>query len=266
MKPVLIILAAGRGDRLRPLTDTHPKCLVELDGRSLLEWQLDAAAEAGIGEIVVVGGYRAEQLRRFDVTMVENPAYETTNMVSSLFCAQRFFGEACVVSYGDIVYHAGVLRALLDCSDPIAVVVDRQWRSYWEQRFDDPLSDAESLQVDRSGCLRSIGQRPASLEQIEAQYIGLLAFRGSGIAALRACYAAAQREAQNGLTPFGGTQPLERLFMTDLLQGMIDDGSAITAVPIEGEWLEIDSLRDLELAKRLVASGRLTRPVMPATR
>lgn len=243
----LIILAAGQGTRLQPLTEARPKCLVPLAGRPWLEWQLEAVREAGIAmkDVVLVGGYRAEQLRAFGVDVVVNPAYATTNMVQSLFCADALFGDACVVSYGDILYTPQILQALLANRDPVAVVVDRQWRSYWQQRFADPLQDAESLRMDEVGRILSIGQRVSDVREIQAQYIGLTAFRGAGIEALRTTFASARAKA--------------RLFMTDLLQHMIDAGHAVSAVPVDGGWLEVDSLRDLELAERLMAQGRVGR-------
>ena len=257
----MIVLAAGQGTRLRPLTEARPKCLVEVAGRPLLSWQLDAAAQAGIEDVVVVGGYRGDQLRGRGAAVVDNPAYETTNMVRSLLCASSHFGDGFIASYGDILYDVEVLHALLASPAPVAVVVDRQWRSYWEQRFAHPLDDAESLRTDGRGRIVSIGRRVSEASQIEAQYIGLTAFRGEGVAALQDTIEAARADERAGRRPFSGGRSLSQCFMTDLLQGMIDRGYAVSAVPIDGGWVEIDSLRDLDLAERLIAAGRL--PSLP---
>lgn len=253
----LIVLAAGQGERLRPLTDDRPKCLVELAGETLLDRQLRVAREMGLADIVVVAGYRAEQLHRPGIAVVVNEHYATTNMVRSLFCAERFFGEGFVLSYGDIAYAPGVLRRLLGDSSPVAVAVDCDWRRYWEMRFVDPLRDAESLRTDGDGRIVSIGRKETEIERIEAQYIGLLALRGRGVDMLRDAYRAAEESARLGRGPFDRDVPLQRLFMTDLLQGMVDLGYPVAAVPIDGGWVEVDSLSDLHLAERLVAAGRL---------
>jgi choline kinase len=253
----MIILAAGQGKRLRPVTDSRPKCLVELGGRSLLDRQMAAAHAAGVDEVIVVGGYMAEQLPRPNLRVVLNPDYETTNMVATLFCAEGLFGSGFIMSYGDIAYGPALLRTLLADSSPVAVVVDRDWRDYWAMRFEDPLSDAESLSVDDAGHIQSIGQPVSDIDSVEAQYTGLAAFRDSGVAALRQTYAMAQADDEAGRVPFNGLRPLAMLFMTDLLQGMIDLGHAVRAVPTSRGWVEIDSLGDLELAQRLVAEGAL---------
>ena len=237
----LIVLAAGRGSRLGSLTDDRPKGLVELAGRTLLERQLEAARAAGVDDVVIVGGHRAEQLERLGHPVVCNPDHATTNMAASLFCAQGHFADGFVMSYGDIVYRPAVLASLLDDQSPVAVVVDLDWRSYWSRRFDDPLDDAESLRIDDAGLIRSIGQRVADVEEIDGQYVGLAAFRGIGVAQLQ--------------DTWRRIDPLRRdgLFMTDLLQRMIDEGYHVHAVPIRGDWLEIDTPHDLALAEREIA-------------
>lgn len=76
-----IILAAGRGSRMKGLTDQKPKCLVELRGKTLLEWQLKALREAGVSEIAVVTGYRRELLAAYGLTEFHNPRWAETNML-----------------------------------------------------------------------------------------------------------------------------------------------------------------------------------------
>jgi len=146
---------------------------------------------------------------------------------------------------------------LAECRAPAGVVVDLDWFHYWSLRFDDPLSDAESLRFDETGTLQSIGQKETDVSRIQAQFIGLMAFRGEGVRWVRQIYASARAEADMGRPPFGTGRPLSALFMTDFLQGMIHLGFPVTAVPVRGGWCEIDSLSDLKVASDLVASGRL---------
>src|SRR3954466_13976178 len=96
----MIILAAGQGTRLRPLTDDRPKCLVPLSGKPLLEWQIETARAVDIPHIAVVCGYRADQLKKYPLTLVPNPRFETTNMALPLFCARDQFAGARGLWYG----------------------------------------------------------------------------------------------------------------------------------------------------------------------
>lgn len=253
----LIILAAGQGTRLRPLTNERPKCLVPLSGRPLLEWQIAAAKAAGITEIIVAGGYLIDQIRAYDVSVVENPHFATTNMVQTLRCAQSHFGDGFIMSYGDIVYSQSVLQKAIESEHPISVVVDQDWRAYWQLRLDDPLSDAETLRIGQKGELLEIGQKPISYDQIEAQYIGLVKFNSDGVQTLNSIYKHILVQDHTGQNPFGGVRNLDNLYFTDLLQGMIGMGINLHALPINGQWMEVDSLSDLQLAQELVNQGRL---------
>lgn len=253
----MIILAAGQGTRLRPLTDDRPKCLVELAGKPLLKWQIETARAAGIQDIVVIGGYRIDQLNDYGATVVANLRFADTNMVRTLFSARELFGDGFIMSYGDIVYSVDTLKRLLAASAPVNVVVDGAWRSYWEKRFDDPLSDAETLAFGADGQIADIGQKPKRIEDVQAQYIGLVAFRSEGVRALTDAYDAAEADEREGRVPFSGERELDRLYMTDLLRGLIGRGTSLSPVVVNGGWVEIDSVRDLAVAEQLVTDGRL---------
>jgi len=152
-----IILAAGEGQRLRPLTENKPKCLVELGGRPILDWQIDVMHSCGIKDIVVVKGYQADKIVREDVRYYINHDYDTTNMVMTLWCAKDELEGEVVISYGDIVYTEDVLKRLVMAPYDISVVVDLDWQKYWQKRFADPLQDAEAFKMDAQGKIRVIG-------------------------------------------------------------------------------------------------------------
>ena len=80
-----IILAAGKGERLQPLTNDKPKCLVELFGKSLLEWQIKAFQSSGITDITIVSGYKSDLINFPEITILKNEKYESTNMIETLF-------------------------------------------------------------------------------------------------------------------------------------------------------------------------------------
>ena len=248
-----ILLAAGRGERLRPYTDDRPKCLVALGGQTLLARQIATLRAAGVDDIVVVSGYRGDMLALAGVRRVHNARWATTNMVESLFCAESHFGDDMIVAYTDIAYEPRVLTALLASPHEVSVVVDRNWRAYWEMRFADPLEDAESLRLDAAGRITEIGNAVADIDEIEAQYIGLMRFRGDGVAALGEC----RSRLGEVRRPWMAKRPVEKAYMTDLLMEMILGGVALQAVPVAGGWLEIDSVEDLRRAEKMIADGTL---------
>jgi len=234
-----IILTAGKGTRLRPYTLDRPKCLVEVDGCSLLDRQLDVLTSESTHPIILIGGYRAEMLRREGVKLRINPLFDKTNMVWTLFCAEEDLDGDVIVSYGDIVYSRKVLATLLKADADIAVVIDLDWESYWRARNENPLDDAETLKMSSDGRILEIGQKPESLEEIEGQYMGLMKFSAKGIETLsKVFYDAKEMGNLCG-------KSVKNAYMTDLLQAMIELGHRVDAVPVHGEWVEVDTGKDL---------------------
>ena len=243
--PRAIHLAAGQGTRLRPITNDRPKPLVELGGQSLLERNVKTLAAVGIDDQLVVTGYRADQIRALGYDTVHNEVYDETEMVYSLFCAEERFPEEndLLISYGDILYDESVVERLLTCDAPVCVVVDHEWRQLWERRFDDPLDDAETLRINDDGTIAEIGSNPESYGEIEGQYIGLITVRSDYIDRFAQTY----RELSDD-----GTTSVE---MTAFIQHVIDSGWTVQTVPIEGRWLEVDTIADLESYQDVIDAG-----------
>jgi choline kinase len=234
-----IILAAGRGSRMKRLTDERPKCLVVLRGRTLLEWQLGALREAGIGDIGIVTGYKRELLAQGGLTEFHNPRWAETNMVSSLACAEEWLaGGPCVVSYSDIFYEAAAVSTLEDSLADLAVTYDPNWSEKWVARFEDPLWDAETFRLDASGSVSEIGNKPNTVDEVEGQYMGLLRYTPEGWAEFKRIW-----------TALPGAEA-DRVHMTGMLQRVITEGRMpIKGLAYGGVWAEIDSETDLDFAE-----------------
>ena len=230
-----IILAAGRGSRMKNMTDDRPKCLVELHGKSLLEWQLEALRGAGISEIAIVTGYKRELLADRGLVEFHNSRWSETNMVRSLECAAEWLEtETCVVSYADIFYDASAVRSLMSSSAKLAVTYDPNWRELWEKRFDNPLLDAETFRMNQDGSLCEIGNKAKTVEEIQGQYMGLLRFTPESwgeVIRIRSNLTILERD---------------KMHMTGTLQKVIEAGHvSVSAIPYTGAWGEIDSAQDL---------------------
>ena len=248
-----IILAAGQGTRLRPLTDDRPKCLVELAGQPLLHRQLSVLRQAGIEDITLVGGYRHEQLETTGLPVVVNPCFDSTNMVSTLFCAEALMGDDAdlLIAYGDIVYEPRVLKTLLASPAALALAVDREWRRFWEARMDDPLADAETLVLEGDDRVVELGKKPDSYDRIQGQYMGLIKVRADQVPDFRQFYAGLDREAIYDGKNF------DNMYMTSFIQALIDAGREVRAAFTDNGWLEVDTVADLELYHRMYEDGRL---------
>jgi len=253
-----IILAAGEGKRLKPFTNDNPKCLIQLEGKSILDRQIETMHSCGINDVIVVRGHLADRITRSDVRYYINPEYDTTNMVMTLWCAEKELAGEVIVSYGDIVYNKEVLQRLIESRRDISVVVDLDWEKYWKQRFADPLKDAEAFKMDASGRINVIGQKANKLSDIDAGYIGLIKFTDKGISIFKQSFLNAKRVFENGQKPWGAPRTFKNAYMTDMLQGLVNEGNQLYAVGIHGGWLEIDSCSDFELAEKLFRNNAVT--------
>ena len=231
-KPKVILLVAGEGKRLRPYTLDRPKCMVEIDGISLIDRQLSVLKAEGLNDIVMIGGYKADLLKREGIKLKINPRYYETNMVWTLFSAEEELEGDIIISYGDIVYSREVINTLLKSSADIAVVIDKQWERYWCSRSDNPLSDAETLKLDSDGRILEIGNKPKTIGEIDGQYIGMIKLSPSGVAKFKKVF-------HNNSVDF------YKKYMTDFLQALISEGYPVFSVLIYGDWIEVDTVSDL---------------------
>jgi len=230
-----IILAAGRGSRMKNLTDEQPKCLIELRGKPLLYWQLEALRAAGITDIGIVTGYKRELLGNLGLVEFHNARWSETNMVSSLACANEWLrAGACIVSYSDIFYQPKAVQSLMASTEKLAVTYDPNWLELWTQRFGDPLLDAETFRLTAANTLAEIGNKPKSVNEIQGQYMGLLRFTPEGWAEVLRIRATLTQE------------QCDKMHMTGTLQRVISaQRLPIAALPYDGDWGEVDSAEDL---------------------
>lgn len=236
-----------------PLTQDRPKGMVVLAGLPLLAWQVAVMRRCGIRDISLVGGYRAEMLRAVGLPVILNESYAHTNMVESLMRARALFDgrSDLIMAYGDIVYEPRVLRTLLHTPGEVVVAADREWQMLWSARMDDSFRDVESFRLRADGSIAELGRRPESVDDVDAQYIGLVRFQASCHERLLALYDALDRAAT-----YDG-QPFQNMYMTTFLQLLIDRGWNVRAALVERGWLEIDTADDLRRYERLSLSGEL---------
>ncbi len=249
-----IILAAGQGKRLRPLTDTRPKCLVELAGRTLLDRQIEVLKRCGIKDIVIIGGWCADQLKDKGTRFYTNPDFDNSNMVETLFCAAKEFDgtDDMLICYSDIVYEPTIINAILQAADDISTTVDKHWQALWDFRMENALSDAETMKLDSKGFIIELGKKPKSLSDIEGQYMGITRVSKQAQPRFLEAYCNLPAVLDTG-------KARKDIFMTDFLQHIIDNVNPIKAVLVTGGWLEVDTLEDITRYEAAIRDGSLTK-------
>jgi len=235
-----IILSAGQGSRLGHLVDNRPKCLIEFSGRTLLDRQLDTLEANGVREAVVVTGFHDELIEQAiarrsggpGVRTIYNPFYKVADNTGSLYMARDELAGDCLVWNGDtLVSRTLMAKVVGNDRSGICVTIDRKADGY---------DDDDMKVVEQGGRLTAIGKRIS--EGVNAESIGLLAFRSGGAEQFRDAIEAAMR------TTEGTTIWYLRVI------NQIAQGSAVWTLDINGEeWGEVDFPPDVENAQALTA-------------
>lgn len=241
----VLLLAAGRGSRLGELTKDKPKCLVSLNGCSLLDWLFASLTSAGLHDFWMVSGYRGECLDRPGVSIIPNPQWEKTSIVASLRCAAHILREGdTIVSYTDILYTPETVRRLLMAPAQISLTYDPDWYKLWSRRFPDPLEDAEQFQFNSSGILTEIGGHIDDASTVKGQYMGLLKFTPQGWQQVE--------EVLSTMTE----EKIALLDMTTLLSIVLTRADIhVQVIAASGGWCEIDAPSDVPVGEDFVQNG-----------
>lgn len=136
-----IIIAAGQGSRLMPITDDKPKCMLQVGGKTIMQRQLAVLRQCGINDIVVVRGYKKEMFAYPNIRYYENTDYENNNILRSLFYAESEMDDEFIFSYSDIIFERGILEKLLQSKADISLVIDVAWISHYEHRYQHPAEE-----------------------------------------------------------------------------------------------------------------------------
>jgi choline kinase len=245
-----VIIAAGRGSRLRNETDEIPKTLVEVMGRPMLEWILEAYESAGLSrrDVVFVCGYRAEVIKtRYpEFTYVTNHDWQNNNILLSLLMAREYLGTGFVSTYGDIVYEGAVVQKLVKSPADIALGCDTAWRRRYVGRTQHPETDAEKLRADGERVVELSRTIPS--EQANGEFIGVMKLSASGAANFMAAFDHAERAHSGGLYREG--RSFQKAYLIDLLAEMLEQGTPMQREDTAGGYMEIDTLQDLAMSEQ----------------
>jgi L-glutamine-phosphate cytidylyltransferase len=244
-----VIVAAGSSTRLRPLTDTLPKCLLPIRGKTILARAMEGLLAAGITQIAIVVGFQAEKIHTFlrekypnvKTRFILNPNFALTNNAYSLLLAREFFLDSkastksddhLLILDSDIIFHPGVLRSLEGQGEENRIAV-RVKGSH----------DMEEVRVstDHAGTIDRIGKE-ITLERSLGESVGIERFNHESAQLM---FEILVRRVERGA---GRKEYYEMSF-----QEMIDLGVKIKAVDVSDfPVIEIDTPPDLELAEQVI--------------
>lgn len=234
-----IILCAGQGRRLLPHTESTPKCLIPLENKHFIEWQIDALSSVGIEEIVAVVGYSAQRVTSLlnehygsRVSTVFNPFYEIADNLASCWVAREHFHDEFILMNGDTLFEPAIARELINTQHFPIVLASDQKESY---------DDDDMKIIANQSQLHHVGKKlPA--ESVNGESIGMMHFSSEGAALFKAKLEAAMFD----------PAALKKWYLS-LIDELAQENH-VGICPIKGkEWTELDFVQDLERAQQLAS-------------
>lgn len=234
-----VILAAGQGTRIRAVHGEHPKCLIEVDDKTILDHQIEGLLGAGISEIALVVGYEKQQIirhvqrrfgrRRPTITFIENPAFALTNNIYSLWLAREWVGgERFACLNADVICDPQILASAMKTKSPVSMIVDPEWR---DETMKVIISDGRIIRMSKK----------ISKQEFSGTYIGITVFDR---AVNEQFFAKMQ-----GLIEAGRVND----FFNVAVQELVDEGLRVGFTTTAGApWAEIDDPVDLNFAQQNV--------------
>ena len=243
-----IIIGAGRGRRLMPTTENAPKCFAEIRGKRILDWTVDALRAGGVTDFCFIGGYRMEAVEREypHFTFRSNRDWENNNILVSLMCAEDLMDRPFVTSYSDILFTSDIVSSLIASNDDIALGMDTDWRTHYKPRIQHPAHDAEKA-IMKDGRVARV-QREIAYEDASGEFIGVAKFSARGGELLREHYH--RRRLEFWDKPYRGAVPFQKAYLIHLFQDMIEQGVPMGHADTHGQYREIDTQEDLDLAQK----------------
>lgn len=227
-----IILAAGIGSRLRPLTNDLPKCLLKLNSITILEHQIKNLKECGIHEIIIVVGHKSNKIKAFlkkdslDIKIIKNKDYFNTNNLFSLWLAKDYFEDGFICINSDVIFDINILKQLLRSEGDICLAVDKK------------ECNAEDMKVKVNDIfIKKIGKRLDN-DEIYGEFIGISKFTKQGVNSLIQAFSEIS------------LNMIKKSYLANIIQKIINDDHKIHMIEINRKfWTEIDFIEDLNEIK-----------------
>ena len=245
----VIIIAAGVGSRLGDLTKNLPKPLLDVNGKSILEHQIELFRKFGIEDIVIVTGHKKEKFRLKDVKYVHNPNYLNVEQAGSLMSARNEIVGNVIISFGDIIFDELVLKQLLQFNDEVVLATDQKWEESYKIRTENSPKFSDFVAVKDKQIIRFFKNSEEFLGKYNiVEFIGLMKLSEIGSKKIIQKYEYLEKN-QKG--KFHYAPSFKKAKIIDLLEELRLNNIEIKIQNISGSWCEIDTNQDLEIAKKM---------------
>ena len=245
-----IFIAAGEGSRLENLTKDLPKPLVEINGKSIIERQIELLRKNNVNDIIVVTGYKKEKFTFKNIKYIHNPNFREQEQTGSLMAARSKIVGDVLIMFGDILFEETILQQMLNSKCDIVIAIDKDWEKSYEERPDNPKSEADKVLIKDEKVIQ-ISAKNIKINDNDnniGELLGLMKLSPKGSKILIEQY---EKLENSHVGKFHDAPSFKKAKFVDILQELLSLGIIITPVSIMGKWCEIDTKHDLEIAKKI---------------
>lgn len=234
-----IILAAGKGTRIPQITKKKPKCLITINKISILKRQINFLKRLGINDIIVVNGYKKNQINFKNIKYITNKNFENNEQLESLFTANKELNSDLIITFADTIYDFSVLKQLLlSRKKEIILGVDRNWKKRYKFRYDHPFAQADKVSLTQKNEITKIGKK-LNLNKTNAEFLGILKLSNNGCEIFKKNF------------KFFTKKKMSKMQIHDFLNFLIKKKVSIKSCSVRGKYMEIDTYNDYKLAQKM---------------
>lgn len=245
----IIVIAAGSGKRLGKKTKNIPKYLLDVSGKTILEHQLKVFKKTNFEKFVIITGPYKEKFVAKKFTYVEDGDYHKHDMLGSLMVAREHIKGDVLIVYSDIIFDDSIIKQMVETQADIAIAVDLEWKKSYEERTEHTNTEAENVLLDKSFNVLEIRKNITSnQDKIIGEFLGILKLSKKGSSIFVKKFDRLKKSHKN---VFHMAPSLEKAYLTDMIQELIDSKIKVTPVLVSGKWCEIDTMQDLERAAKM---------------
>ena len=241
-----LIVAAGLGSRLKGHTENTPKCMLDFGGKTLLQRQLLSYKKNGVDDISLIRGYKKNKINYKGIKYFDNNDYKDNNILNSIFYGEEAINGNIIISYSDILFEPFIIKRAMESDHDISVIVDVDWRDYYINRKDHPLSEAENVIFNSNNEVVKIGKIASEKEEVHGEFIGMIKLNHRGCEIFKQNFHRVKKLYWN--KPFQRAKIFQKAYLTDMIQELVDIGIKVHCVIIERGWKEIDTVEDYKKA------------------
>tara|TARA_X000001036_G_C20538264_1_gene749176 strand:- start:127 stop:852 length:726 start_codon:yes stop_codon:yes gene_type:complete len=234
-----IILAAGRGSRIPEISKKKPKCLIDINGSSILSRQISFLKKSNIKNIFIIRGYKKKYIKFKSIQYIENKNYKKNEQLSSLYCARKHLKGNSIILFSDIIYDYKILKKILNSKNgDIILGVDRNWKKRYKFRYDHPFAQADKVSLTQKNEITKIGKK-LNLNKTNAEFLGILKLSKNGCEIFKKNF------------KFFTKKKMSKMQIHDFLNFLIKKKVSIKSCSVRGKYMEIDTYNDYKLAQKM---------------